>query len=240
LCGRAKEQEPQTVPNKHIARVGALALSAVASLAAGVLVLPSAFAQEPAPLDPAPPGLLLEPVPGPAGKPEERLYAVRRAQDREAAERERRARERARERARAMRFPVALEGGEEPDFGEGGARFGTGRGGRAHEGQDVFAPAGTALLAASQGEVVATGSGGGRGNYLELYDERRDRTYVYFHLQSPPRVEEGERVRGGKRVGEVGCTGSCFGDHLHFEIRRGRGAQGEALDPLAMLRDWRR
>jgi murein DD-endopeptidase MepM/ murein hydrolase activator NlpD len=33
----------------------------------------------------------------------------------------------------------------------------------------------------------------------------------------------------------VGCTGSCWGDHLHFEVRSGRGTTGESHDPLPLL-----
>jgi murein DD-endopeptidase MepM/ murein hydrolase activator NlpD len=47
-------------------------------------------------------------------------------------------------------------------------------------------------------------------------------------------------VRGGRRVGELGCTGSCSGDHLHFEVRRGRGLEGRAEDPLPHLLGWSR
>jgi hypothetical protein len=44
----------------------------------------------------------------------------------------------------------------------------------------------------------------------------------------------------GARVGAVGCTGSCSGDHLHFEIREGRGPYGEPRDPLPALKRWQR
>jgi murein DD-endopeptidase MepM/ murein hydrolase activator NlpD len=43
-------------------------------------------------------------------------------------------------------------------------------------------------------------------------------------------------VRTGERIGAVGCTGSCWGDHLHIEMRRGRGTTGRPLDPLPQLR----
>ena len=52
----------------------------------------------------------------------------------------------------------------------------------------------------------------------------------------PSRVRVGENVRRGERVGAVGCTGSCWGDHLHLEVRRGKGTTGRALDPLPLLR----
>jgi murein DD-endopeptidase MepM/ murein hydrolase activator NlpD len=133
-------------------------------------------------------------------------------------------------------FPV--EGGV--DFGEGDARFGAWRGGRKHEGQDVFAPAGTPLLAALDGVVLETGDDGGRGNYVAIFSPERRATYLYLHMRRPPRVEPGEPVRAGDRVGAIGCTGSCFGDHLHFELRRGRGTQGAPVDPLPLLRRWKR
>ena len=34
-------------------------------------------------------------------------------------------------------------------------------------------------------------------------------------------------------LGGVGCTGSCWGDHLHFEVRDGRGCEAEAARPAA-------
>lgn len=124
-----------------------------------------------------------------------------------------------------------------PDYGEAGARFGAARSGRSHEGQDVFAPAGTPLVAVAEGEVVETGSDGGRGNYVSIYDAAEKRTYNYFHMQAPATVEQGETVRAGERVGAVGCSGSCWGDHLHFEVRAGRDPYGAAVDPLPLLEE---
>jgi murein DD-endopeptidase MepM/ murein hydrolase activator NlpD len=56
----------------------------------------------------------------------------------------------------------------------------------------------------------------------------------------PASVRPGQRVHAGQLVGRLGCTGSCFGAHLHFEVRRGRGARGEPMDPLPSLRRWGR
>jgi murein DD-endopeptidase MepM/ murein hydrolase activator NlpD len=125
-------------------------------------------------------------------------------------------------------------------YGEIAARFGGPRAGRSHEGQDVFAPAGTPLVAVRDGVVLETGSGDGRGNYLALYSPEARQTYLYYHLMRPASVRAGERVQAGDRVGHVGCTGSCWGDHLHFEARRGRGLDGAPQDPLPLLRRWSR
>jgi len=138
--------------------------------------------------------------------------------------------------AAPARFPV-----EGPfNWGQEGARFGTGRSGHVHAGQDLFGRTGTPLVAVRDGLVLEQGEGGGRGNYIAIYDPAAQRIYVYMHLESPARARAGERVREGQRVGELGCTGSCFGDHLHFEIRRGRSPEGEPLDPLPELRSWAR
>ena len=57
-------------------------------------------------------------------------------------------------------------------------------------------------------------------------------TYVYMHMLEPAAVRPGQRLRAGQHVGKVGCTGSCWGDHLHFELRAGRGSQAPVLNPL--------
>jgi murein DD-endopeptidase MepM/ murein hydrolase activator NlpD len=122
------------------------------------------------------------------------------------------------------------------DWGERDARFGAWRGGHVHEGQDVFARAGAPLVAVRDGRVVETGDDGGRGNYVAMWNSEARRTFVYLHMLHPSRARVGDRVRVGQRVGAVGCTGSCWGDHLHIEVRRGRGTTGRALDPLPLLR----
>jgi murein DD-endopeptidase MepM/ murein hydrolase activator NlpD len=122
------------------------------------------------------------------------------------------------------------------DWGEGDARFGAYRSGHMHEGQDMFAPAGTPLVAIRDAVVVETGNDGGRGNYLALWSAEARRTFLYLHMLRPTPLGLGEHVHMGDPVGRVGCTGSCWGDHLHFEVRRGRGTTGAPHDPLSMLR----
>lgn len=130
---------------------------------------------------------------------------------------------------KALDAAPVLPMAEAPRFGDG---LDSGRG---HEGVDLFAPAGTPLLAVDDGVVLAAGSDGGRGNWLSIYDPDRDRTYNYLHMLGPALVGPGEPVGAGQRVGELGCTGSCWGNHLHFELRAGRGPYGAVLDPVPFV-----
>jgi len=54
-------------------------------------------------------------------------------------------------------------------------------------------------------------------------------------IRARTRAALGVKKARGERVGSVGCTGSCFGDHLHFEVHRGRGTQAPPIDPLPLL-----
>lgn len=121
------------------------------------------------------------------------------------------------------------------NWGQQAARFGAGRGGRAHEGQDVMSTTGTPVVSVTESTLIAKGDDGGRGNYAALYDARERRTFVYLHLQHPVRLRIGQRVAAGQRFGALGCTGSCDGPHLHLEIRSGRGLDGKARDPRPLL-----
>ncbi len=125
------------------------------------------------------------------------------------------------------------------DYGTADNGFGAARSGHTHAGQDMFAPAGTPEVAVTDAVVLETGNDGGQGNYVYLYDRKRDRTYVYMHMIAPPVVKPGEQVKAGQHLGDLGCTGSCWGDHLHFEIRDGRGYEATARDPLPLLKDWK-
>ncbi len=152
------------------------------------------------------------------------------------AGRDARRRQRHRRESREPVHPLTVA----PDYGTAENAFGAARSGHMHTGQDIFAPAGTPLVAVTQSVVAESSSDGGQGNYVYLYDEDADRTYVYMHMQSPSPLKVGDAVEPGEEVGELGCTGSCWGDHLHFEVRSGKGYTGEAQDPLPLLKSWDR
>jgi Meckel syndrome type 1 protein len=124
------------------------------------------------------------------------------------------------------------------DYGTSENAFGAARYGHVHAGHDVFAPTGTPLVAVTDGVVVDAGTDGGQGNYVHLYDPESDQTYIYMHMIKPSGFKTGDKVEAGVELGGLGCTGSCSGDHLHFEIREGKGMAGEAHDPLPELKSW--
>lgn len=105
------------------------------------------------------------------------------------------------------------------------------RWGRLHAGIDIAAPTGTPIRAVKDGSIVlvqSSGESGGYGNFTCI-DHGGGLTSCYAH-QSSFRITSGS-VSQGDVIGLVGCTGSCFGDHLHFEIR----VNGVATDPLGYL-----
>lgn len=107
------------------------------------------------------------------------------------------------------------------------------RWGRIHEGIDIPMPSGTDLNAAAAGRVVSAGWVSGYGNYTCIAHAVRFST-CYAH-QTRIAVRAGQRVAAGQRIGVSGCTGSCFGPHLHFEVRLGQGISGRAVDPAGYL-----
>jgi murein DD-endopeptidase MepM/ murein hydrolase activator NlpD len=103
------------------------------------------------------------------------------------------------------------------------------RWGRLHAGIDVAVPAGTAIRAADSGRVVLMGWVGGYGNYT-CVQHTGSLSTCYAH-QSSFGTSNGASVSQGQVIGYVGCTGHCFGDHLHFEVRVG----GSPVDPMGYL-----
>ena len=103
------------------------------------------------------------------------------------------------------------------------------RWGRLHAGVDIAAPAGTPIRAAQSGRVVLLGWTGGYGNYT-CVQHTGGLSTCYAH-QSRYGTSNGASVSKGQVIGYVGCTGHCFGDHLHFETR----INGSPVNPAGYL-----
>jgi murein DD-endopeptidase MepM/ murein hydrolase activator NlpD len=103
------------------------------------------------------------------------------------------------------------------------------RWGRMHEGIDIGVGYGTPIHAAAAGTVVWCGWMSGYGNLVAI-DHGGGISTAYGH-QSSIAVGCGQSVAQGDVIGYVGCTGHCFGPHLHFEVR----VNGTPVDPLRYL-----
>jgi murein DD-endopeptidase MepM/ murein hydrolase activator NlpD len=103
------------------------------------------------------------------------------------------------------------------------------RWGRLHAGVDIAVGSGTPIRAAAAGRVALMGWVGGYGNYTCIQHGGGLST-CYAH-QSSFATSNGASVGQGQVIGYVGCTGHCFGDHLHFETRTG----GSPVDPMGYL-----
>ncbi|MFK7694730.1 murein hydrolase activator EnvC family protein [Paenibacillus sp. HJGM_3] len=88
-----------------------------------------------------------------------------------------------------------------------------------HTGVDIPAPAGTSILAAESGTVIIARYVNGYGNTVVI-DHGSIESW-YGHIRNGGIVvKEGDEVKRGQKIAEVGSTGRSTGNHLHFEIRK--------------------
>ncbi|MER3443772.1 MAG: peptidase M23 [Armatimonadota bacterium] len=106
-------------------------------------------------------------------------------------------------------------------FGGGNLEF--------HNGLDLAAPAGTPVYATAQGVVEEAGWNPIFG-LMVLLDHNNGYSTLYGHLSSLA-VSQGQRVRMGQMLGQVGSTGRSTGPHLHYSVFR----YGLAVDPQAYV-----
>jgi murein DD-endopeptidase MepM/ murein hydrolase activator NlpD len=125
-------------------------------------------------------------------------------------------------------------------FGSSGGRFGAGRSGHTHQGQDTMAACGTPLIAARGGVVQYSGYQSLAGNYVVIDGRGSPIDFMYAHLAEPSPLQAGETVRTGQPLGIVGDTGDASACHLHFEMWSAPGwyEGGSPFDPLPYLEEW--
>ena len=98
-----------------------------------------------------------------------------------------------------------------------------------HNGVDMAAPGGTPILAAYDGEVIASGYNSSMGNYI-IINHGGGLITIYMHA-SALYVSQGTMVVRGEKIAAVGTTGRSTGNHLHFGVR----LNGEYVSPWNYL-----
>jgi len=95
-----------------------------------------------------------------------------------------------------------------------------------HEGIDFIADTGTTIVAAAGGVVQFAGFHPQYGYMIDI-DHGNDLVTRYAHT-SKMFVKEGDLIKRGLKIAEVGSTGRSTGSHLHFEVRFKGAAQNPA------------
>jgi murein DD-endopeptidase MepM/ murein hydrolase activator NlpD len=116
----------------------------------------------------------------------------------------------------------------------GAARPDTG----SHEGNDIFATAGTPAVAVCKGVLHRVGTNTVPGNRLWVKCDKGGDEFFYAHLSAFANdTHNGAQVSAGQVVGFVGSTGDAeqTPPHLHFEVHP---EGGDAVDPYPFLRAW--
>ncbi len=127
-------------------------------------------------------------------------------------------------------------------FGGEDARFGAGREGHVHQGQDISAAEGTPVVAPVTATVTWRAfQAEGAGRYVVMRGADGS-DYVFMHLKTGSvTVVEGSVLAAGQQFAQVGSTGASSGPHLHFEIWPDGWYSSDAsqpIDPLAQLQAW--
>ena len=104
---------------------------------------------------------------------------------------------------------------------------------RTHDGIDICAEAGTQVVAAASGTVIAVGEDDRLGVNISI-EHAGGYVTTYASLHPETLVAVGDKVSAGDVIGTVGNTSlteAALGAHLHFSVSK----NGELIDPAAYL-----
>ncbi len=121
--------------------------------------------------------------------------------------------------AEQLPFAVPVHSSFRFTSGFGYRRDPKGAGTRMHTGTDFAANYGTPIYATGDGTVIQADWENGYGRMITIQHALGVETR-YAHL-SQIRVDVGQRVSRGDRIGDMGSSGRSTGTHLHYEVRVG-------------------
>lgn len=94
-----------------------------------------------------------------------------------------------------------------------------------HQGYDIGASVGAAIVAAADGVVTSTGYSSVLGNYVIL--SHGGGLFTIYEHCSAVLVSQGQSVSRGSTIAKIGSTGVSTGPHLHFGVQ----LNGKYVDP---------
>lgn len=100
---------------------------------------------------------------------------------------------------------------------------------RFHAGIDISAPVGSPVKVVYDGKVARTGDSPELGKYVLV--EHESGFFTLYGELAKAAVGEGQQVKAGQAIGEVGNTGDIIGGGLHFEVRE----NSKLVDPMTRL-----
>ena len=98
-----------------------------------------------------------------------------------------------------------------------------------HSGVDFSAPAGTTIYASGDGKIIQTDFDRGNGQFIVI-EHAQGFTSKYAHI-SRFLIRQGEQVKRGQPIAQVGSTGRSTSSHLHYEI----AYKNTPLNPMEAL-----
>jgi murein DD-endopeptidase MepM/ murein hydrolase activator NlpD len=125
-------------------------------------------------------------------------------------------------------FMVPVAGVSAETFGQ--KRIINGQEKNPHTGEDIKAPSGTDIFASNDGKIVLSGDFFFNGLSLVI-DHGGGLFTMYFHL-SAMEVKEGDFVKKGRLIGQVGQSGRATGPHLHWGAR----LHGARVNPFSLVK----
>lgn len=131
-----------------------------------------------------------------------------------------------------VQYPLATKAAHDRhNYGGGGPHWAHG-----HTGTDYSVPCGTPVLAATDGNIVLDTTQGWAGRWLvKVQTGPKALTTWYAHMQSLS-VSDGQPVKVGQQIGEVGALGNATGCHLHFEVHpKGGSIYEDGVNPSSWL-----
>jgi hypothetical protein len=100
---------------------------------------------------------------------------------------------------------------------------------KCHRGVDFRGTRGQPVYALADGKCVLAEKMYYEGNFTVI--DHGNRIFSHYMHQDTIFVKEGQLVKGGEKIGTVGCTGVSTGPHLHVSLV----VNGTQVDPLSIL-----